>query len=324
APRRRRGVVIQDPKEKAASIIMHSEVKKSKRHDNTMMRYQALKRKLVTEAQARKNMMISLKNMVGFKMDFFKGMTYSEIRPIFEKHYNLMQAFLEKEKEVTVHEKEIEEEEPKNFSDDFLLNILKIRFEKPDIEANVWKDHKGRYRLAKQMLDNVRLEVEEESEMSLELLRLVRRQLNEGCLVKVVSPKIKVILDSITRRLDLNNLSLKDPRTVSCSVMSSPTHPTPSDVDEEYAFPSANILDYTLTLPNYFLATPGNISSDFLENSKNDEIPHVFSPFYNNPYMKDMQAFYAKESPIPPPDPITPPINLTPSIVLPASLLFDP
>nr|GFB96188.1 hypothetical protein [Tanacetum cinerariifolium] len=32
----------------------------------------------------------------------------------------------------------------------------------------------------KQMLNNVRLEVEEESEMSLELLRLVRRQLIEG------------------------------------------------------------------------------------------------------------------------------------------------
>nr|GEV55976.1 hypothetical protein [Tanacetum cinerariifolium] len=106
--------------------------------------------------------------------------------------------------------------------------------------------------------------------------------------------------------------------------MSSPTHPTPSDVDEEYTFPSVNILDYTLTLPNYFPATTGNISSDFLENSKNDEISLVFSPFYNNPYLKDMQAFYAKESPIPPPDPITPPTILTPSSVLPLSLLFDP
>nr|GEV55156.1 hypothetical protein [Tanacetum cinerariifolium] len=95
--------------------------------------------------------------------------------------------------------------------------------------------------------------------------------------------------------------------------MSSPTHPTPSDVDEEYAFPSANILDYTSTLPNYFPATPRNISSNFLEISKNDEIPPVFSPFYNNPYLKDMQEFYAKESPIPPPDPINPPIILTPS-----------
>nr|GEV33591.1 hypothetical protein [Tanacetum cinerariifolium] len=67
APRRKRGVVIEDPEETAtASVIMHFE-------DNTVMRYQALKRKPVTEAQARRNMMIYLKNMVGFKMDFFKG-----------------------------------------------------------------------------------------------------------------------------------------------------------------------------------------------------------------------------------------------------------
>ncbi|GKB01584.1 hypothetical protein Tco_0829628 [Tanacetum coccineum] len=105
------------------------------------------------------------------------------------------------------------------------------------------------------------------------------------------------------------------------TVMSSPTHPTPSDIDEECAFPFANILDYTSTLPNYFPATSRNNSS---ENSKNDEIPPVFSPFYNNPYLNDMQAFYAKGSPIPPPDPITPPTILTPSQVLPPSLLFDP
>nr|GEV25391.1 hypothetical protein [Tanacetum cinerariifolium] len=106
--------------------------------------------------------------------------------------------------------------------------------------------------------------------------------------------------------------------------MSSPTHPTPSNVDEEYAFPSTNILNYTSTLPNYFLATLGNISSDFLENSKNNEIPPVLSHFYINPYLKDMQAFYANESPIPPPDPITLPAILTPSSVLPPSPLFDP
>nr|GEX34471.1 retrovirus-related Pol polyprotein from transposon TNT 1-94 [Tanacetum cinerariifolium] len=49
-------------------------------------------------------MMVYLKNMAGFKMDFFRGMTYTEIGPIFEKHYNSIQAFLEK------GEKEIEEE----------------------------------------------------------------------------------------------------------------------------------------------------------------------------------------------------------------------
>ncbi|GKC13048.1 hypothetical protein Tco_1009830 [Tanacetum coccineum] len=50
----------------------------------------------------------------------------------------------------------------------------------------------------------------------------------------------------------------------------------------------------------------------------------VFSSFYNNPYLKDVQAFYAKELPIPSPDPITPPAILTSSPVLPPSLLFDP
>ncbi|GKB08009.1 hypothetical protein Tco_0836293 [Tanacetum coccineum] len=53
-------------------------------------------------------------------------------------------------------------------------------------------------------------------------------------------------------------------------------------------------------------------------------IPPVFSSFYNNPCLKDVQAFYAKELPISSPDPITSPAILTPSPVLPPSLLFDP
>nr|GEV03634.1 hypothetical protein [Tanacetum cinerariifolium] len=336
APRRRRGVIIQDLEEKAAaSVIVHSEVqskekgkgilieepkplkgqaqidmdkafarqlkvelnaninwndvieqvKRSEKQDNTVMRYQAFKRKPVTEAQARKNMMIYLKNMAGFKMNFFKGMTYNEIRPLFEKHYNSNQAFLERvEEEVTIQEKEIKEEgskrkgksleqkiakkqwmdeeaeelkihlqiianddddvyteatplsskvlvvdyqihhennkpyykiiraggthklflsfiillknfdredletlwklvkerfestKPKNFSDDFLLNILKIMFEKPNVEANMFLLVEKKYHLThftlEQMLNNVRLKVEEESEMLLELLRV--------------------------------------------------------------------------------------------------------------------------------------------------------
>ncbi|GJR78150.1 hypothetical protein Tco_0148935 [Tanacetum coccineum] len=46
-------------------------------------------------------------------------------------------------------------------------------------------------------------------------------------------------------------------------------------------------------------------------------IPPVFLSFYNNPCLKDIQAFYAKELPISSPDPITPPAILTPSLVLP-------
>nr|GEV29299.1 hypothetical protein [Tanacetum cinerariifolium] len=93
--------------EHADKVIMIKQVKGKEKQHNTVMRYQALKKKHITEAQARKNMMVYLKNMAGFKMDFFKGMIYPEIRPIFEKHFNSIMAFLKK------GEKEIEEEESK-------------------------------------------------------------------------------------------------------------------------------------------------------------------------------------------------------------------
>nr|GEU72491.1 hypothetical protein [Tanacetum cinerariifolium] len=150
AARRRRGVVIKDPKETATpSTIIHAEPKskdkgkgtlvegpkplkkqaqikqdeayaseleaelnknidwdevidhvyKKAKEDNAVKRYQALKRKPQTESQARKNMMIYLRNMIGFKMDYFKGMSYDDIRHIFEKYFNSNMAFLQKPKE---------------------------------------------------------------------------------------------------------------------------------------------------------------------------------------------------------------------------------
>nr|GEZ41049.1 hypothetical protein [Tanacetum cinerariifolium] len=74
------------------------QVQRKKKEDNDVLRYQALKRKPHTESQASKNMMIYLRNMVGFKMDYLKGMSYDDIRPIFEKYFNSNVAFLEKTK----------------------------------------------------------------------------------------------------------------------------------------------------------------------------------------------------------------------------------
>ncbi|GJV96368.1 hypothetical protein Tco_1547945 [Tanacetum coccineum] len=103
--------------------------------------------------------------------------------------------------------------------------------------------------------------------------------------------------------------------------MSSPNHST-SDIKD--TFSSMNILNYTSVSSDYFPASSGSTSFNSSENSKDNMIPPVFLPFYNNPCLKDVQAFYAKESPIPSPDPITPPAILTPSPVLPPSPLFDP
>nr|GEU39764.1 hypothetical protein [Tanacetum cinerariifolium] len=288
-PRKRRGVIIQDPEETTTTVTVQPKVQaKDKGKAILIEEPKPLKRQVqikldeevarqleaeLNEAQSRRNMIFYLKNMASYKMDYFKGISYNEIISIFKKHYNYNQAFINKvnegikvskkevrqEKEVevesskkeggsleqeVVNKQKIEQEikelkkhlkiilddddddverfkktEPKNYTDDFLLNTLKIMSEKPNIEANVWKDQKGKYGLAKvkslklfescgvhyltlsttqifllvekmyplthftleQMVNDVRLKVEDESEMSLEILRLVRRQLNEGC-----------------------------------------------------------------------------------------------------------------------------------------------
>nr|GEU68443.1 hypothetical protein [Tanacetum cinerariifolium] len=60
-----------------------------------------------TESEARKNMMIYLKNTAGYKMDFFKGMSYADICLIFQARFDENMRFLSKSRE------EIEEEDQK-------------------------------------------------------------------------------------------------------------------------------------------------------------------------------------------------------------------
>nr|GEV53006.1 retrovirus-related Pol polyprotein from transposon TNT 1-94 [Tanacetum cinerariifolium] len=101
------------------------------KEDPDVKKYQALKRKPQTEAQARKNMMLYLKNVAGFKINYFKGMYYDDIRPIFEAKFNTN-----------------------------LILLVERKFPLTRFTLD-------------QMLIAVRLEVEEESKVSLELLRLV-------------------------------------------------------------------------------------------------------------------------------------------------------
>nr|GEW43434.1 putative ribonuclease H-like domain-containing protein [Tanacetum cinerariifolium] len=74
-------------------------VKRKAKEDPDVKRYQVLKIRPQTEAQARKNIIMYLKNVDGFKMDYFKGMSYDDIRPIFEAKFNSIMAFLLKTKD---------------------------------------------------------------------------------------------------------------------------------------------------------------------------------------------------------------------------------
>ncbi|GKA75328.1 hypothetical protein Tco_0781706 [Tanacetum coccineum] len=53
--------------------------------DPAVLRYHALQNRPYFVAEVRKNMCIYLKNQGGFKMSHFKGMSYEEIRPIYER-----------------------------------------------------------------------------------------------------------------------------------------------------------------------------------------------------------------------------------------------
>nr|GEV53453.1 copia protein [Tanacetum cinerariifolium] len=281
------------------------QVKRSEKQDNAVMRCQALKRKLVTEAQDRNNMMIYLKNMAGLRWTSSKKEekevtvqekrqgenleqeiakkqridkdaeelkrhlrivanddddVYTEATPLASKvpvvdyqihhennkpYYKIIRAdgthklFLsfitllknfDREDLETLWKlvkERFEITKPKNFSDDFLLNILKIMFEKSNVEANVWRDLKGIYGLAKkypvthftpqQMLDNVRLEVEEESEMFLELLRYMdylEEQTDEEAMINSIKngdqPLPRITQVSISKTSSTEQPPLKD------------------------------------------------------------------------------------------------------------------
>ncbi|GKE71784.1 hypothetical protein Tco_1529856 [Tanacetum coccineum] len=92
--------------------------------------------------------------------------------------------------------------------------------------------------------------------------------------------------------------------------MSSSNHPT---FKIEDAF-SSNFLDFIQATPYYITASPGKTYSSASNNSFG-VVPIVLptlSLFHDDPYVKVMHAYYAKESPIPPPT------------ILPPSSMFNP
>ncbi|GJY89381.1 hypothetical protein Tco_0504577 [Tanacetum coccineum] len=92
--------------------------------------------------------------------------------------------------------------------------------------------------------------------------------------------------------------------------MSSPNHPT-SNIKDAF---SSNFPDYILALSDYVPTSPGNTYSSSSNNSYS--LFPIASPtlslFHDDPYMKVMQAYYAKESLIPPPTIVPPSPMLSP------------
>ncbi|GJU34368.1 putative ribonuclease H-like domain-containing protein [Tanacetum coccineum] len=65
--------------------------------DPAMLRYHALQNRSFSVAEVRKNMCMYLKNQGGYKQSHFKGMSYEDIRPIFERVWDQNNAFVPKD-----------------------------------------------------------------------------------------------------------------------------------------------------------------------------------------------------------------------------------
>ncbi|GKA59454.1 putative reverse transcriptase domain-containing protein [Tanacetum coccineum] len=80
-----------DEEERQRAMAEAKTSKKIDWNDPSVIRYHTLKMKPKTVAQARKNMIKYLKNQGNYKISDFKGMSYDEIRPIFEKVWDFNQ-----------------------------------------------------------------------------------------------------------------------------------------------------------------------------------------------------------------------------------------
>nr|GEU64025.1 ribonuclease H-like domain-containing protein [Tanacetum cinerariifolium] len=114
--RRRKGVVIRDPEETTtSSTIIHSEAKSKDKGKGILVEEPKPLKKLAQikqdkkyarELEAELNKTIDWDKVIDHmqrkqkqdKMDYFKGMTYDDICPIFEKHFDSNVAFLQKTK----------------------------------------------------------------------------------------------------------------------------------------------------------------------------------------------------------------------------------
>nr|GEV56823.1 putative reverse transcriptase, RNA-dependent DNA polymerase [Tanacetum cinerariifolium] len=248
---RRRGVIIQDPEEAATALVSvqsekgenEIEEEESKRKSKNLKQKAAEKQKIDEEVEELKTHLqiipkdeddvyteatpLALKvPVVDYQIHhehnkpFYMLIRANETHQLFLSFITLLRNFDREDLEMLwkLVQENFQSSEPKKFSDDFLLNTFKIMFEKPNVEASIWRDQRGKYGLEKvkswklfescgvhiitfittqmimlverkypltrftleQMLNNVRLEVEEESEMLLELLRLMRRHQQEG------------------------------------------------------------------------------------------------------------------------------------------------
>nr|GEZ85145.1 hypothetical protein [Tanacetum cinerariifolium] len=201
-------------------------VKQKAKEDPFIQKYQVMKKRPQTKAQTRRNMITYLKNTAGFRLDYFKGMSYEEeANRALESINETPAQKVAKKRRLNKEDKDVEEikqhleivpdEDDDVYTEATPLARKSQRSVHGQAMVKSWKlltscgVHiisftttqlillvKRRYILSKftleQMLDVVRLQVEGQSEMSLELIRSLKK--NTKCVNAADAAKLKLKL----------------------------------------------------------------------------------------------------------------------------------
>nr|GFC76170.1 hypothetical protein [Tanacetum cinerariifolium] len=168
-----------------------------------------MKKRPQTESEARKNMMIYLKNTAGYKIDFFKGMTYAQIFPIFQARFDENVRFLFKSRE------EMEEEDQeiiKGINETPTQKAAKKR--KLSEEAQEAEDLRKRLEVVEDEDDDVFIEAtplaQKRNQKSVHGLALVKRwKLLTLCGVHVITLSTVQLFLLVEKRYLLTRFTLK-------------------------------------------------------------------------------------------------------------------
>nr|GEW20565.1 ribonuclease H-like domain, reverse transcriptase, RNA-dependent DNA polymerase [Tanacetum cinerariifolium] len=187
------------------------------KHLDNIRKYQNLKRKAISVAQARKNLIVYLKNMAGYKIAHFKGVTYDHVRLIFKREYNKVQTFPKPNKDEEPAKKRGAKETEKRVGGitqayQSFEDMLKD-FDREDLDA-LW-------RLVKERFSTAVSTVDKEKALWAELTRLyepnaddvfwkLQRYMHYPIIWKLYSNYRVHQVSSTTRRYDINMLAEKD------------------------------------------------------------------------------------------------------------------
>nr|GEV73030.1 retrovirus-related Pol polyprotein from transposon TNT 1-94 [Tanacetum cinerariifolium] len=166
-------------------------------NDPAILRYHAFQNRSFYVAEVRKNMCMYLKNQGGYKQSHFKGMSYEDIRLIFERVWDQLHAFVPMDSEIKKEEYQLlEKMEQKTWRQDLndLYSLVQEMFQDLPLEGHeftlyLWMVHleinmlvEKKYPLIKELLEKMlilQLEAKEESTMAFELIKFIKSLLEE-------------------------------------------------------------------------------------------------------------------------------------------------